>query len=702
MEILAPAGNYKSFIGAINAGCDAVYLGGSKYGARAYADNFTDEEIVKAIKIAHLYGKKVYLTVNTLIKEKEFNDVCEYIKPFYKAGLDACIVQDLGLISVFSKLFPDMECHVSTQALATGLESVREYKKLGASRVVLARELSLKEIKNIKENEDIEIETFIHGAMCYSYSGACLFSSCLGGRSGNRGRCAGPCRLPYKYVLPKGKLSNESYFLSMKDQCTIESIPDLVEAKIDSLKIEGRMKKPEYTAFVTAMYRKYIDRYLSEPKSFKVDKKDLDALKHIYLRSEIGTGYYYMQNGKEMICEKTPGYMGNDENLMTQITKEYVDSLKKIKIDAFISVLMGQNISLTLTYGDISVTAMGDMPSEAITKSLSKEDISKQISKLGDTCFVINEIFCETDNESFVPVKALNELRREAVSLLEDEMLDNYRHAVLENRFKSSVTEIKKRKPVSFKKLPIIMAYTKGQIDVLNKRQEDFYLALEYENLKALKAPSKKVIMCLPFIARNKDRAYLKEAVSFAVSNNVSGIMVQNFEEISAVEESDFKGFVIYGPGIYAFNKASKDLVLEKADSFIAPYELSRHEIADLDAKGEYVCVYGKLPLMQSANCVAKTNVGCLKDKGADFSYIVDRTNAKFCVYRNCNLCYNTIFNSVPTCLINEKGIDSYKAFLSFVDENEKDTENICDLLFKNTNDFPKEYTKAYWNRGVE
>lgn len=702
MEILAPAGNYKSFIGAINAGCDAVYLGGSKYGARAYADNFTDEEIIKAIKIAHLYGKKVYLTVNTLIKEIEFNDVCEYIKPFYKAGLDACIVQDLGLISVFKKLYPDMECHVSTQALATGIESVREYKKLGASRVVLARELSLKEIKQIKENEDIEIETFIHGAMCYSYSGACLFSSCLGGRSGNRGRCAGPCRLPYKYVLPKGNLSKESFFLSMKDQCTIESIPNIVDANIDSLKIEGRMKKPEYTAFVTAMYRKYVDRYLIDPKSYKVDKKDLDDLKHIYLRSEIGTGYYFMQNGKEMICEKTPGYLGNDENLMVKITKKYVESLKKIKIDAFISVIMGQNISLTLTYGDISVTAMGGMPSEAITKSLSKEDISKQISKLGDTCFEIDELFCETDNESFVPVKSLNELRREAISLLEDEILYNYRHKVSEDRLKTSVCDIKKRKNVSFIKLPIIMAYTQSQIDVLNKRSEDFYIALDYDKLKANKNLSKKVVMCLPFVARNKDKDYLKNALSYASLNNVSGILVQNIEEINAVEISDFNGFIIYGPGIYAFNKTAKDLLLSKADSFILPFELSKHEISDLDAKGEYVCVYGKLPLMQSANCVAKTNVGCLKDKGAGFSYIVDRTNARFCVYRNCNLCYNTIFNSVPTCLISEKGIDNYKPFLTFVDENEKETELICDLIFKNTNNFPKEYTKAYWNRGVE
>ena len=260
MELLSPAGNYNAFIGALNAGCDAVYLGGSRFGARAYADNFSDEEIIKAIKLAHINNVKVYLTVNTLIKEREYSDVIDYLRPLYEAGLDGCIVQDLGLIVRFKEFFPDMECHVSTQGFATGIESVKFYKSLGASRVVLARELSLDEIKKIKASVDVELETFIHGAMCYSYSGECLFSSCLGGRSGNRGRCAGPCRLPYKMLDDKS--GTDKYLLSMKDQCTIDIIPELINAGIDSLKIEGRMKKPEYSAFVTSVYRKYIDLFI--------------------------------------------------------------------------------------------------------------------------------------------------------------------------------------------------------------------------------------------------------------------------------------------------------------------------------------------------------------------------------------------------------------------------------------------------------
>ncbi|MBR6003444.1 MAG: DUF3656 domain-containing protein, partial [Lachnospiraceae bacterium] len=392
-----------------------------------------------------------------------------------------------------------------------------------------------------------------------------------------------------------------------------------------------------------------------------------------------------------------------DENLMSEITKEYVESLKKIKIDAFISVLLGQNISLTLTYGDISVTAMGEMPTQAITKSLSKEDISKQVSKMGDTCFEVNECFCETDDESFVPVKALNELRREAVALLEDEMLEVYSHHVLEERRKASnEVKINDRKKTSFKKLPIVMAYTKEQIEALNKREEDFYVALDFENLKASKNLSKKTVLSLPFIARDRDLAYLKESVEYAVKENVSGILINNTQEISVVENSGFKGFVVFGQGLYVFNKKSKEFAYKKADSFVVPYELSRHEAADLEAKGEYVLFYGKLPLMQTANCVAKTNVGCLKDKGSAFSYIKDRTNAQSSVYRNCNLCYNTIFNSVPTCLFNEKGTDNFNPFLVFVDEKAKDLNDILDMYFGKKSNALKEYTKAYWSRGVE
>ena len=290
VELLAPAGNYESFLGAVHAGADAVYLGGARFGARAYADNFTEEEVCRAIRYAHIYGRKVYLTVNTLVKEREFHDIYQYLLPFYEEGLDGVIVQDLGVFQAVGEWFPALARHVSTQMAVTGFRGAEYLRALGAERIVPARELSLAEIKEIKKRTDIEIETFIHGAVCYCYSGQCLFSSVIGARSGNRGRCAQPCRLPYRTPdgsskeepLWKSRLGRSNgkhiYPLSLKDMCTVELLGELIEAGIDSFKIEGRMKSPEYAAGVTGIYRKYIDRYYEDPSGYYVEEADRKKL----------------------------------------------------------------------------------------------------------------------------------------------------------------------------------------------------------------------------------------------------------------------------------------------------------------------------------------------------------------------------------------------------------------------------------------
>ncbi len=300
VELLSPAGNYQAFIGALNAGADAVYLGGERFGARAYADNFTTEEICQALHVAHCMGKKIYLTVNTLFKENEAAGLYDYLCPFYEAGLDAVIVQDLGVFRLIREWFPGLPLHVSTQMTITGAGGAAFLKEQGAVRIVPAREISLSEVRAMKEETGIEIECFIHGSMCYCYSGQCLFSSILGGRSGNRGRCAQPCRLPYQIYAGQKQILGEGYPLSLKDMCTLEYIPQLIEAGIDSFKIEGRMKKPEYAAGVTAMYRKYIDLYYRQgADGCRVEPEDLDMLRGLYIRSEIQTGYYERHNGKK-------------------------------------------------------------------------------------------------------------------------------------------------------------------------------------------------------------------------------------------------------------------------------------------------------------------------------------------------------------------------------------------------------------------
>ncbi len=299
-EILAPCGSYDIMIAAINAGADACYFGGNKFGARAYATNFDLETSLKAIDYAHIHGSSLYLTVNTLFKDNEIDDLYNYLLPYYEAGLDAVIVQDLGVFKFVKDNFPDMNIHCSTQMNITSRYAAKGMKELGASRIVTAREMSIEEIAQIKNDVDIEIESFVHGAMCYSYSGRCLMSSLAGGRSGNRGRCAQPCRKAY----------DGEYILSMKDMCTLTDVPRLIDAGIDSLKIEGRMKNEYYVASAVDAYNQiatdYVEGCYSEKKALELKFK----LANIYNRGGFCGGYYYMHHGPEMISKDRPNNQG--------------------------------------------------------------------------------------------------------------------------------------------------------------------------------------------------------------------------------------------------------------------------------------------------------------------------------------------------------------------------------------------------------
>lgn len=310
-EVLAPAGSIESLKAAVLNGADAVYLGGSLYGARAYANNFEKEQLIWAIDYAHLFGCKVYLAVNTLMKQKEISELAKFLEPYYERGLDAVIVQDLGAVDVIHRCFPDMEIHASTQMTVTGIHGARLAKELGACRVVPARELSLREIRKIKKETGLDMECFVHGALCYCYSGQCLMSSMLGGRSGNRGRCAGTCRLPFELYEDGEKLNRkgQNFLLSPKDLCTIRELPELIEHGVDSLKIEGRMKQPEYVGAVTRIYRKYVDLYESGGP-YKVEDDDEKELLELFNRGGFTSGYYKKHNGRDMMSLNRPNHQG--------------------------------------------------------------------------------------------------------------------------------------------------------------------------------------------------------------------------------------------------------------------------------------------------------------------------------------------------------------------------------------------------------
>lgn len=339
-ELLAPAGSMESLRAAINAGADAVYIGGTKFGARAYADNLTEEDMKWAIDYAHLHNVSLYMTVNTLLKERELEEeLYSYLLPFYEHGLDAVIVQDFGVLCALKEWFPDLPVHVSTQMTVSGAEGFAFLKNFpNVTRIVTSRELSLKELKTIRKSTGLEIESFIHGALCYCYSGQCLMSSLIGGRSGNRGRCAQPCRLPYDVYDGTKKISGaqENYILSPKDMNTLELLPQILDAGIDSLKIEGRMKRPEYTAGVVSIYRKYIDRWLENGSDgIKIAKEDVRTLEELFRKRGYSQGFYARHNGRNMMALSAPSPEKEEAErsiLMDSLADKYVKTEKKKKL----------------------------------------------------------------------------------------------------------------------------------------------------------------------------------------------------------------------------------------------------------------------------------------------------------------------------------------------------------------------------------
>ena len=437
LEVLAPAGSFESLKAAVSAGADAVYMGGSKFGARAYAQNPEGEILLDAIDYAHLYGVKLYLTVNTLLKDQELEqELYEYLKPCYEHGLDAVLVQDLGVLCAIRKWFPSLPVHASTQMTICGSGSVELLKEMGVERAVLSRELSLKEIADIYQTTGMELETFVHGALCYCYSGQCLFSSILGGRSGNRGRCAQPCRLAYQAVDEQKKaLTGEQTLLSPKDICALDLIPQIAEAGVYSLKIEGRMKRPEYTAGVVRIYRKYVDQYLQNgAKGYQVAERDRKELLLLFNRDGFSRGYYEQHNGRNMMALENAKASDQEkrayEALIEKLHTEYVETERKVPVCGQFRAVPGEPMQLTLSCrmdGQIcQVEVTGEVPQQAQNRPMEEAQFLKQMKKLGGTPFTWEQLDLHLEGTLFVPVGALNNLRRAGLEALQKALVERY------------------------------------------------------------------------------------------------------------------------------------------------------------------------------------------------------------------------------------------------------------------------------------
>ena len=735
VELLAPAGNIESFYGAIGAGADAVYLGGDRFGARAYADNFTIEELQSCIRYAHVHGKKIYLTVNTLLKERELQELCDYLSPIYEAGLDGVIVQDVGVLSLIRQNFPELELHASTQMTITASYGAELLKQMGVCRVVPARELSLEELFKLKQDTGLELETFIHGAMCYSYSGQCLFSSVLGGRSGNRGRCAQPCRLPYR-VSCKGRSTEECYPLSLKDMCTIEYLPELIDAGIDSFKIEGRMKKPEYTAGVTAIYRKYIDICQAEGfhrDSFHIEKKDLEALSKLYIRSEMQAGYYFKQNGSDMVTLKNPSYNGSDDELLQTIRSRYLSGKKKLPVTVKALFRIGEPAKVAIVQGTTKVTVTGTEVTEAIKQPVTGENIKKQLGKLGETSFYAKKIEIESDDNAFYSLKAINELRRTAIDALEDALI--FENHLPVRRDRKEVTNINSGKmylknpkaekiSVSVMTLEQLRALvdSDARCNILFSNaslvMEDKETCLTlFRNLLS-RGMCEEVFLTFPYILRSKDYEELDQMLSFAEENAdiVKGIQIRSLEGLGYLLKKQYKGNVYTDAGFYMWNKKTVEEWKSYLTGFCLPYELNGSEQKELLKDGLAIrplkIIYGRIPMMISANCVAKTTVGCQKERSDGAmkrATLTDRYHKQFPVQLDCRHCYNIIYNSVPLSLHRDlsKWKESAEPLVCFTVEKAGEVAAVLNY-FSNRMESREcvlpydDYTTGHDKRGVE
>ena len=699
-ELLAPAGNLEILKGVIESGADAVYVGGSMFGARAYANNFTEEELLEAIDFAHLRGVKVYLTVNTLIKNSEFSKLYDYLLVYYKRGLDAVIVQDIGVVKAIHEYFPSMEIHTSTQMTVTGADGVRFLSQFGVTRVVMAREVSLAEMKRIHEETGMELEAFVHGALCYSYSGQCLFSSILGGRSGNRGRCAQPCRLPYTV---EGK--KDEYILSLKDMCGIKALDKLHDAGVYSLKIEGRMKQLEYACGVVKYYRSYID-------SMKpVTDADYDRIKALGNRCGFTDRYYFDHNGSDMVTYVKPNFVSN--------AAEPSPEKRKLSIEGELVLREGEPGSLTVKRGDVTYKASIEPVSAALKAPLDKKAAIDRINKTGDTDFEFSHIKAQIGENVFVPNGALNKLRRDAISGLCDKLLKKYYRndaryvdmsgltALPEHVVKSDAAHDEAINDYT----TICSCMTRAQLDTLIGYEcfDVFYLDFDMydrktliqqfaDDVKSLTKRNKKVYLMLPTIFRADSSDYFVSIAKELDKVSFEGFVVKNYEELYLTENLFTGKKVILDHNMYTFNDVSKSAFFEHGVSGdTVPLELNSREIMHRNNIGSQMIVYGYYPLMTTANCVHKNTKGC--DKKQKLIYLKDRYNKSFAVCNNCKECYNTIYNSLPTMLtkniskLKEAGIRSFR--YSFTIETPKQIKAVMD-------DKVAEYTNGHYKRGVE
>lgn len=622
IELLAPAGNETALHAAVQSGADAVYIGGTKFGARHSAKNFTIEDIKRQTEYCHLYGVDVHVTVNTLIKERELGEVVEYARELNSAGVDALIIQDIGAAKLIHKAIPDMQLHASTQMTVTSLEGVKYLEDMGFSRVVLARELNKKEIETICAGAKAEIETFAHGAICMCYSGQCLMSSILGGRSGNRGRCAQPCRLNYT-LLEKGKPCGSAYVLSPRDMALVRHLKELRDIGVASLKIEGRLKRAEYVSAVVGVYRKYLD------SAAEITKQDMRELHDAFSRSGFTDGYFTGNLGAPMMSHKNPG---NENNTFTESAKKRAmpdSNIRKIPVSISGTMRKGEPVKVSVFDEDGNFAeAQGESVVEkAANKPLDKQRFLAQIVKMGSTPFEATEMYADMDEDATAPIKDINSARRSAL-----EQLAARRSEYAERR--SFDVELPK-------KVIRTKSTVKFSAEVRTAAQGRAAAECGIDLIYAPAGAAEELMKEFPEleIVTRTEEIFHEQKIKTGAATASSNATVHHYGK---------DGIRLYGTHrLNVFNAASLDNYKNLSLVTLSP-ELRLGEIMDIAEHSDVpfeVIGYGRIPLMLMKNCPIKAMGKC--QKHTDRMSLKDRRGEEFPIICHKG-CIAELLNSKP------------------------------------------------------
>ena len=652
---------------AVLSGADAIYLGGSLFNARASAVNFNDDQLKTAVDYCHLRKVKVYVTVNILISDREFDQLDTFIRKINEIGVDAVIVQDIGVAMYIKKIAPDLRLHASTQMTVYDVEGAKFLKNLGFERVVLARELSSEKIREISQNAGIETEIFIHGAMCLCYSGQCLMSGIIGGRSGNRGKCAQPCRLQYRVENKKG------FLLSLKDMCLIKHLKEIESYGVTSLKIEGRMKGPEYVGTVVSIYRKYLNNEAD------VSKEDYGRLEKVFYRGGFSDGYFMNKKGSDMFCHTKP----DNPYLRQEASYTLSENYKKTNIYMYFNGQVGESIKLTAVdeYGNTAEYVSQNVLELAKNSSATPDKIKENLSKLGDTVFNAENIEINIDENVFIPSSEINKARRDVTAKLEELIINSYKRTDKNIKYNNNSSSITKDEF----ELSVYIS-DKKQLEAIRKTDcKRIYVPIELGDFKDGE------VIVLPRITPDSLEKTLKE-----IPNNE--VLVRNIGQLNIAKRCNKKIQLDFTMNV--FNKYSCEFYKNmNIDTITVSTELTLKQIKPLSdvVKCEAI-IYGKLPMMITENCMIKTSVGC-KHGG----YIYDRTNEGFLI-KCLPECRNEIYNSKPIIMSDKlddiKYADIKYGRLNFVDEDAEECVEIYNA-YKNGKSINYEFTRGKFYKGV-